>query len=110
MPSVSNTHRAVFEGALQDLRTTPALVDLCFGAPEGFDDVRRGVFLETTTGREVAASDVRGIALIAPDADLACILARLSDVVGTLHAHQRVHLHAQRLLDAQSHLTGQVGI
>ena len=61
-------------------------------------------------GRKVAASGVRGIRLIASNADLAGILARLRDIVGSLHAHQRVHVHTERLLDAQSHLTGQVGI
>jgi len=57
-----------------------------------------------------AASGVRGIGLVAPDADLARLFAGLGDVARSLHAHQRVHVHAERLLDAQVHLAGQVGI
>src|SRR5713226_6035222 len=109
-----HTRRAA--SVLQDLQTAPALVGLCSGPTRGSTTSARASFLRyaigcavqrtaTTTGREIGASGVRGIGLIAPNADLACTLARLSDVVGSLHAHQRVHVHAERLLAAQSHLS-----
>jgi hypothetical protein len=37
-------------------------------------------------------------------------LARLRNVVGGLHPHQRVHLHPECFLDTQRHLTGQRGL
>jgi hypothetical protein len=51
--------------------------------------------------RVLRGSSMRGGGLVTPDADLARMLAGLSDVVRTLHAHQRVHVHAEGLLDAQ---------
>ena len=35
--------------------------------------------------------------------------ARLGDVVRRLHAHERIHLHPESLLDAQRHIPGKVG-
>ena len=59
---------------------------------------------------QIAHSSVRRVWAVALDADLSRILARPDDVIRTLHSQQRVHLHAERLFDAQSHLTGQVGM
>ena len=41
-----------------------------------------------------------GCALNAPDADLFFPLPGLGDVVGGLHPHERVHLHAESLFEA----------
>ena len=38
--------------------------------------------------------------------DLLLALAGLGDVVGGLHAHERIHLHPESLLDAQRHISG----
>lgn len=38
------------------------------------------------------------------------VLPRARDVVGELHAEQRVHAHAKGLLDAHGHFTGEVGV
>jgi hypothetical protein len=35
-------------------------------------------------------------------------LARLRDVVGSLHPHKGVHLHAEGFLNAKRHVPGQV--
>jgi hypothetical protein len=35
--------------------------------------------------------------------------AGLSDVVGDLHPHERVHLYAEGFLDAERHVSGKVG-
>ena len=51
-------------------------------------------------GRDLARdSCVCRFWLVAPDANLAGALASPSDIVRRLHAHQRVHAHAERLLD-----------
>src|SRR3990172_13096847 len=36
--------------------------------------------------------------------------AGLSDVVGGLHAHERVHLHSKGFLDAEGHVPGKVSL
>ena len=41
--------------------------------------------------------------------DFPLALAGLRDVVGGLHPHERVHLHAERFLDSQRHVAGQAG-
>ena len=43
-----------------------------------------------------------------PNMDLLLAFARLSDVVGGLHSHERVHLHSERFLDAERHIPGKV--
>jgi len=42
--------------------------------------------------------------------DLALALARLRNVVGRLHTHQRVHLHAKSFLDAERPIPGEVSL
>ena len=44
-----------------------------------------------------------------PNADLVLALAGLRDVVGSLHAHERVHLYAEGLFETQGHIAGQIG-
>jgi hypothetical protein len=34
--------------------------------------------------------------------------ARLGDVVGGLHPHERIHLHSDGFLDAERHIPGEV--
>ena len=38
------------------------------------------------------------------------VLAGAGNVVGQLHSHQRIHFHAESLLDAQRHFARQVGL
>ena len=38
--------------------------------------------------------------------DLFLALARLGNVVGRLHTHQRVHLHSKSFLDTERHIPG----
>jgi hypothetical protein len=45
-----------------------------------------------------------------PHADQPFAFAGLRDVIGSLHAHQSVHLHAKRLFNAERHVAGQVGL
>src|ERR1022692_5296189 len=45
---------------------------------------------------------------IAPNANLAFTLARASNVIGGLHSHERVHPGAERFLNSEGHLSGQV--
>jgi hypothetical protein len=42
--------------------------------------------------------------------DLLLPLARLGDVVGSLHPHERVHLHAKGFLNAEGHVPGKVSL
>jgi hypothetical protein len=46
----------------------------------------------------------------AGDADLLLALAGLGDVVGRLHTHEGVHFDAEGFLDAEGHVTGEVGL
>jgi hypothetical protein len=46
----------------------------------------------------------------AGNVDVTLTLPCLCDVVGRLHAHERVHFHAERLLEAQSHNAGEVSV
>ena len=61
-------------------------------------------------GHRPDGSRMRRIWLVTSDANLAPCFARPGDVVGRLHAHQRVHVHSERLFDPHCHLTGKVGI
>ena len=45
-----------------------------------------------------------------PHMDLLFTLAGLGDVVGSLHPHERVHLHSEGFLNAQRHVPGEVGL
>jgi hypothetical protein len=45
-----------------------------------------------------------------PHMDLLLTLAGLGDVVGSLHPHERVHLHSEGFLNAQRHVPGEVGL
>ena len=45
----------------------------------------------------------------ATDANFLFAFARLRDVVGCLHPHERVHLHSKSLLDAEGHLSRKAG-
>jgi hypothetical protein len=42
--------------------------------------------------------------------DLLLPPARLGDVVGSLHPHERVHLHAKGFLNAEGHVPGRVSL
>ena len=44
------------------------------------------------------------------DGDFFFTLARLCDVIGRLHPHQRIHLHAKSFFDTQTNVAGQVGL
>jgi hypothetical protein len=46
-------------------------------------------------------------AVNAPDVDFLLAIAGLGDVVGRLHAPERVHFYAESLFDAQGPYTGQ---
>ena len=46
--------------------------------------------------------------MIAPDPNFFLPAPRLRNVICRLHPHKRGHFHSKGLLDAQSHLTGQV--
>src|SRR5580704_5196624 len=54
---------------------------------------------QKTAGRRDSGVNV-GRLLNAPHTNFLLALARLRDLVGGLHSHQRVHLHAESLLDA----------
>jgi hypothetical protein len=43
-----------------------------------------------------------------PHVDLLLTLAGSGDVVGGLHPHERVHLHAKGFLNAERHIPGKV--
>ena len=47
---------------------------------------------------------------VAPNLDGASALPGASDVIGRLHPHERVHLDAEGLFDAQGHVAGKVGV
>jgi hypothetical protein len=51
--------------------------------------------------------DEGGCAVKAPDADCSFALPGMGDVVGRLHPHERVHLDAESLFNAQRHIAGQ---
>lgn len=55
-------------------------------------------------GFRVSYAFLRGRWLVAPDVDLVSPLALLMGVVPRLHPQQRVHAHAEGLLDPQRHL------
>src|SRR5882762_7900412 len=42
--------------------------------------------------------------------DLLLAFAGLSDVVGGLHSHERIHLHSEGFLDAERHVPGKVSL
>src|ERR1700719_4675721 len=42
--------------------------------------------------------------------DLLLAFAGLSNVVGGLHSHERVHLHSKGFLDAERHVPGKVSL
>jgi hypothetical protein len=42
--------------------------------------------------------------------DLLLSPARLGNVVGSLHPHERVHLHAKGFLNAEGHVPGKVSL
>ena len=46
----------------------------------------------------------------ASNADLLFAFAGLRDVIGGLHAHQRIHLYAKGFFDAEGHVPGEVGL
>lgn len=50
------------------------------------------------------------LSTVTDDFNGALTLARLSDIVGHLHPHKRIHLDAERLLDAQRHLARQISL
>ena len=45
-----------------------------------------------------------------PHMDLRLALAGLGDVVGSLHPHERIHLHSEGLLNAERHVSGKVSL
>ena len=44
------------------------------------------------------------------DVNLLLALSSLGNVVRSLHAHERVHLHAKRLFDAEGHISREIGL
>ena len=43
-----------------------------------------------------------------PQMDLLLALAGLGNVIGSLHPHERVHLHSKGFLDAERHIPGKI--
>ena len=80
------------------------------GAGEGRSGSPTGSAMQESRRMGSDSSGGCGIGLIALDADLRRVPARPGSVVGGLYAHQGVHVHVKRLLDAQRHLAGEVGI
>ena len=48
--------------------------------------------------------------MVAPDVDLAFAPASARHVVGALHPHEGIHLHAERFLDTKGHITREIGV
>jgi hypothetical protein len=45
-----------------------------------------------------------------PYMNLLFALASLSDVIGSLHTHERVHSHAEGFLNTKGHIPGEVRV
>ena len=96
-------------GLVADLQPAPAFIGLRLDLAQGFEHVRGRVPLEKDHGAHVSKGrcgtgprPISGVCrrLVSADADLACVLPGQRDVARRLHAHQRVHADAERLLDA----------
>lgn len=69
-----------------------------------------GLFLSQLISEMVGGSGVRVVYPDTAHMNFLLVLAGARDVVRRLHPHERVHLHAESLLDAQRHNAGQVGL
>jgi hypothetical protein len=87
----------------------PILTWLLLGPRGGkVEDGRRTSCILTNSAR---VDQLRArLTWLSPHMDFLLALARLGDVVGGLHMHERIHLHPEGLLDAERRFSGEAGL